>query len=108
MADHRMRITLKNSVPYVDDTFPDLLFLVPKKVARGWRWGFGPDNAVLGVQVRRDAGSTLMLDLPVSSTLHLRRRATEPDTDEFVTARIRNLCMRDHSTRCADIDVVLV
>jgi hypothetical protein len=49
-----------------------------------------------------------MLDLPSSSLLHLRRRATDSDTDEIVTARIRNLCMHGHSGRCAELDVVLV
>ena len=110
------RATLKNAVPYVDDAFPDLLFLVPKPVARGWRWGSGPDNAALSVQIRHgdDAfggpprGGSLILDLPTTSLLRLRRRATDSDTDEIVTARIRHMCMRGQSSRCADLDVVLV
>jgi len=103
-----MRATLKNAVPYVDDAFPDLVFLVPKPVSRGWRWGSGPDSAGLSVLVRHGNDPCLMLDLPSTSLLHLRRRATESDTDEIVTARIRNLCMHGHSGRCAELDVVLV
>jgi hypothetical protein len=105
------RATLKNCVPYVDDEFKDIVFMVPKYVSRQWRWSEfqTPDHVVLSVFMRRNKHDPLLLlDLPSDALLHLRRRASAADTDEIVTARVRCLQITDYHGRRADIEIVLI
>ena len=103
--------TLKNTMPYVDDDYPSLVFLVPKPTARQWRFTNGqtPTHALMGVAVQRGPdNSLLLLDLPLDATLRLRRRDADPDTDNVINARVRCLHISDTRGRCAEIDVVVM
>ena len=107
---HHTRYTLKNSMPFLDDEYPSLLFMVPKHVARQWRFSEGqaPTHTLMGVVVRRSPdNSLLLLDLPLDAVLRLYRRG-QSNRDDEVTVRVRGLYVYDAKGRCAELDAVLV
>ena len=111
MADDE-RATLRNSVAYMDDNFPDLVFLVPKHVSREWQATEynTPEFARVSVYMKRSRdNATLLLDLPSRTLLSLRPRkfAHRLDSGE-ATCRVRSLLITDQRGRRADIELVLL
>ena len=102
------RATCRNSVGYVDDEYPDLVFLVSKSVARQWRCSENqvPDHATLSVYMRRRQDPLLLLDLPSRALLRLRPRCRQ--MGEEVVARVRSMLITDQHGRRADVEIVLV
>ena len=114
----RQRPTFRNSKPYYDENFPELVFLVPKYIARQWRLteNLFPDSATLSVFIRRDRDSMLLLDIPHRTSLLLRPRLLRPsqqkeggddDEGESVACTVVNVVMLDRRGRRADVDVCI-
>jgi len=85
--------TLKNSVPFVDESYPDLVFLIPKQTARLWRFEGGgggggggggneePIEASVYVKKGGMGGSTWLLDLDSGARLTLCRPSADDGGD---------------------------
>ena len=80
--------TLKNSVPFVDESYPDLVFLIPKQTARLWRFEGGggsgneePIEASVYVKKGGMGGSTWLLDLETGARLTLCRPSADDGGD---------------------------
>jgi hypothetical protein len=83
--------TLKNSVPFVDESYPDLVFLIPKQTARLWRFAGGgggggggneePIEASVYVKKGGMGGSTWLLDLETGARLTLCRPSADDGGD---------------------------
>ena len=81
--------TLTNSVPFVDESYPDLVFLIPKQTARLWRFEGGgggggsgneePIEASVYVKKGGMGGSTWLLDLETGARLRLCRPSSLAD-----------------------------
>ena len=79
--------TLKNSVPFVDESYPDLVFLIPKQTARLWRFAGGGGDSIseepieASVYVKKGGmgGSTWLLDLETGARLSLCRPSSLVD-----------------------------
>jgi hypothetical protein len=101
--------TLRLAAPFVDDEYPDLLFLVPKRIARQWRFSDGqtPDRALLTVHLQKGSGM-MLLDLPTQAILHLRPRGSKPEATKIIEAQICHLDVTDARGRCAEIEIVVL
>jgi len=83
----KRRLTLKNSVSFVDESYPDLVFLIPKATAKLWRIAgcVGDEESVIeaSVYVKRDGigGSTWLLDLDSGARLTLKKDYAAPTTN---------------------------
>ena len=83
--------TLKTSVPFGDESYPDLVFLIPKQTARLWRFEGGgggggggggneePIEASVYVKKGGMGGSTWLLDLETGARLTLCRPSSLED-----------------------------
>ena len=111
------RRTLRDSIAFVDNEYPDLVFLAPRHVAREWLFSQyqTPVHTLLSVYMRRARDPLLLLDLPSNALLRLRPRRSNhhhqhQGDDEMVgvMARVRSLCMTDRHGRHAEVEIVLV
>jgi hypothetical protein len=83
-SDKRRNATLRTSVSLVDDTYPDMVFLIPKKTARIWKITSGEcqmsGDIPASVYMKKDKphgagmGCTWVMDLESGAKLKLKPR----------------------------------
>ncbi len=81
--EKRRNATLKTSTAFVDDAYPDLIFLIPKYIAKMWKASDGElimrdaeECICASVYMKRESeeGVTWMMDLEVGAELTLKPR----------------------------------
>jgi hypothetical protein len=90
----KKRLTLKNSVAYIDDSLlPEMVFLIPKRTAnKRFIKGLGEEFITVSVYMDRTSGNDplLLLDLEPGTFLNLRRKCSNNGGNACTTKQNKN------------------